>query len=142
MCPLFSYAIIVSVEVAPFGIVTAGILLMPVVTWRYPVTKETFIFGGIIMDFLLNEDQQMIHDLAAQFAQDVLQPRIEEIEEGVDVQVKDGTMQKQLPQDVYQQMAECGFMGISFPEEYDGMGMGHLEQAIIIKEISRVSPSS
>ena len=45
MCPLFSYAIIVSVEVAPFGIVTAGILLMPVVTWRYPVTKETFIFG-------------------------------------------------------------------------------------------------
>ena len=93
------------------------------------------------MDFLLNEDQQMIHDLAQQFAQDVLQPRIDEIEEGVDVQVKDGTMQKQLPQDIYQQMAECGFMGISFPEEYDGMGMGHLEQAIIIKELSRVSPS-
>jgi len=93
------------------------------------------------MDFLLNEDQQMIHELAAQFAQDVLQPRIDEIEEGVDVQVKDGTMQRQLPQDIYQQMAECGFMGISFPEEYDGMGMGHLEQAIVIKEISRVSPS-
>ena len=93
------------------------------------------------MDFLLNEDQQMIHELAQQFAQDVLQPRIDEIEEGVDVQVKDGTMQKQLPQDIYQQMAECGFMGISFPEEYDGMGMGHLEQAIIIKELSRVSPS-
>ena len=93
------------------------------------------------MDFLLNEDQQMIHELAQQFAQDVLQPRIDEIEAGVDVQVKDGTMQKQLPQDVYQQMAECGFMGISFPEEYNGMGMGHLEQAIIIKELSRVSPS-
>ena len=93
------------------------------------------------MDFLLNEDQQMIHDLAQQFAQDVLQPRIDEIEEGVDVQVKDGTMQKQLPQDIYQQMAECGFMGISFPEEYDGMGMGHVEQAIVIKELSRVSPS-
>ena len=86
------------------------------------------------MDFLLNEDQQMIHELAQQFAQDVLQPRIDEIEAGVDVQVKDGSMQKQLPQDIYQQMAECGFMGISFPEEYDGMGMGHVEQAIVIKE--------
>ena len=93
------------------------------------------------MDFLLNEDQMMIHELAQQFAQDVLQPRIDEIEAGVDVQVKDGTMQKQLPQDIYQQMAECGFMGISFPEEYDGMGMGHVEQAIVIKELSRVSPS-
>ena len=93
------------------------------------------------MDFLLNEDQMMIHELAQQFAQDVLQPRIDEIEEGVDVEVRDGTMQRQLPQDIYQQMAECGFMGISFPEEYDGMGMGHVEQAIVIKEISRVSPS-
>ena len=33
-------------------------------------------------------------------------------------------------------------MGISFPEEYDGLGMGHVEQAIIIKELSRVSPPS
>jgi len=54
------------------------------------------------MDFLLNEDQQMIHELAQQFAQDVLQPRIDEIEAGVDVQVKDGSMQKQQQKDFIQ----------------------------------------
>ncbi len=93
------------------------------------------------MEFKLNEDQQMIHDLARDFAQDVLAPRIEEIEAGEQVEVSDGTIQTQLPHDIHQQLAECGFIGISFPEDYNGMGMGHVEQAIVIKEISRVSPS-
>ena len=35
------------------------------------------------MEFKLNEDQQMIHDLAKDFAESVLQPRIDEIEAGV-----------------------------------------------------------
>ena len=34
------------------------------------------------MEFKLNEDQQMIHDLAKDFAETVLQPRIDEIEQG------------------------------------------------------------
>ena len=34
------------------------------------------------MEFKLNEDQQMIHDLAKDFAESVLQPRIDEIEAG------------------------------------------------------------
>ena len=39
------------------------------------------------MEFKLNEDQQMIHDLAKDFAETVLAPRIEEIEEGEMVEV-------------------------------------------------------
>ena len=93
------------------------------------------------MEFLLNEDQQMIHDLARDFAQTVLAPRIEEIEAGELVEVSTGEKLPQLPHDIHMQLAECGFIGISFPEEYNGMGMGHVEQTIILKELSRVSPS-
>ena len=93
------------------------------------------------MEFKLNEDQQMIHDLAKDFAETVLQPRIDEIEAGEMVEVSNGQKHPQLPHDIHEQLAECGFIGISFPEEYDGMGMGHVEQAIVIKELSRVSPS-
>jgi len=93
------------------------------------------------MQFRLTEDQKMIHDLAAQFAEEVIQPNIDMIEAGEMVEVKDGTQQIQLPREIHEQLAECGFIGISFPEEYNGMGMGHIEQAIVIKELSRVSPS-
>lgn len=55
-------------------------------------------------------------------------------------EVSNGQKHPQLPHDIHQQLAECGFIGISFPEEYNGMGMGHVEQAIVIKELSRVSP--
>lgn len=91
------------------------------------------------MEFKLNEDQQMIHDLAKDFAESVLQPRIDEIEAGEMTEVSNGQKHPQLPHDIHQQLAECGFIGISFPEEYNGMGMGHVEQAIVIKELSRVS---
>ncbi len=94
------------------------------------------------MEFKLNEDQQMIHDLAADFAQSVLLPRIDDIEKGELVEVSNGEKHLQLLHDIHEQMVECGFVGISFPEEYDGMGMGHVEQAIVIKEISRISPTA
>lgn len=42
------------------------------------------------MEFKLNEDQQMIHDLAKDFAESVLQPRIDEIEAGEMTEVSNG----------------------------------------------------
>ena len=42
------------------------------------------------MEFKLNEDQQMIHDLAKDFAETVLQPRIDEIEKGELIEVSNG----------------------------------------------------
>ena len=67
------------------------------------------------MEFKLNEDQQMIHDLAKDFAESVLQPRIDEIEAGEMTEVSNGQKHPQLPHDIHQQLAECGFIGISFP---------------------------
>ena len=44
------------------------------------------------MEFKLNEDQQMIHDLAKDFAESVLQPRIDEIEAGEMTEVSNGSI--------------------------------------------------
>ena len=46
------------------------------------------------MEFKLNEDQQMIHDLAKDFAESVLQPRIDEIEAGEMTEVSNGQKNK------------------------------------------------
>lgn len=83
------------------------------------------------MEFKLNEQQQMVYELAKDVAENAIAPRVEEIEKG-----------EHFPEDLTQLFAESGFIGISFPEEYGGMAMGHTEQAIILKEISRVSPSA
>lgn len=83
------------------------------------------------MEFKLNEQQQMVYELAKDVAENAIAPRVEEIEKG-----------EHFPEDLTQLFAESGFIGISFPEEYGGMAMGHMEQAIILKEISRVSPSA
>ncbi|MBP1758479.1 MAG: Butyryl-CoA dehydrogenase [Firmicutes bacterium] len=83
------------------------------------------------MEFTLNEQQQMVEELAKDVAQNAIAPRVEEIEKA-----------EHFPEDLVKLFAESGFVGISFPEEYGGMGMGHIEQAIILKELSRVSPST
>src|SRR6202035_1311779 len=36
---------------------------------------------------------------------------------------------------------EMGFLGVMFPEKYGGAGMGYIEYAIIIEELSRVDGS-
>ena len=82
------------------------------------------------MEFTLNEQQLMVEELAKDVAQNAVLPRIEEIEKA-----------EHFPKDLVQLFCESGFTGISFAEEYGGMGMGHIEQAIILKELSRVSPS-
>src|SRR5258708_2166720 len=36
---------------------------------------------------------------------------------------------------------ELGFLGIIFPEEYGGAGLGYTEYVIVVTELSRVDPS-
>ncbi len=43
------------------------------------------------------------------------------------------------PPELWQKMAEMGWLGITIPEEYDGMGLGFLELGIILDEMGRVA---
>jgi hypothetical protein len=48
---------------------------------------------------------------------------------------------KTYPLQVMKQLGEMGMMGIIFPEEYGGAGMGYLEYAVVVEELSRVDGS-
>lgn len=39
------------------------------------------------------------------------------------------------------QLGEMGMMGIIFPESYGGAGMGYIEYAVVVEELSRVCGS-
>lgn len=83
------------------------------------------------MEFKLNETQESIRDLAKEFAEKVLQPRIDDIE-----------AVGHFPVDVYQQMADTGLLGIAFDEKYGGIGAGYDSFVLAFEELSKVSPSA
>ena len=73
----------------------------------------------------------MIREMAVTFAQEVVGPRVDEIEEA-----------DHFPDDIFEQMIEMGFLGINFPEKYGGLEMNYLAQTIAMEEIAKVSPSA
>ena len=83
------------------------------------------------MEFRLNEDQQMIRDLARDYAQDLVAPRVDEIEKA-----------ERFPDDLFSTMAEMGFIAMNFPEAYGGMDLGYMPLTMAIEEISKVSGSA
>lgn len=82
------------------------------------------------MDFELNEEQQQIKRTIREFAEAELAPHVMEWDEAA-----------HFPVDLKPKFAELGIMGVLFPEEYGGAGMGYVEYATIIEELARVDPS-
>jgi len=82
------------------------------------------------MDFELNEEQQQIKQTIREFAEAELKPHVFEWDES-----------QHFPVELLPKFAELGVMGVLFPEEYGGAGMGYVEYATIVEELSRVDPS-
>ncbi len=82
------------------------------------------------MDFELNEEQQQIKRTIREFAEAELLPQRMEWDEA-----------QHFPIELRPKFAELGIMGVIFPEEYGGAGMGYIEYATIIEELARVDPS-
>jgi hypothetical protein len=82
------------------------------------------------MDFSLTEEQRAIREMARRFALAEVDPIVDEIDEA-----------QKFPLDVMRKAAELGFLGIIFPEEYGGAGLGYLEYVLIVTELSKVDPS-
>lgn len=83
------------------------------------------------MEFIRNELQETIRSSAVDFAQNYLKPRVEEIETA-----------EQFPEDLFHIMADMGFLSLSYPESYGGLGAGYLTLSMVLEEIARVSPSA
>jgi alkylation response protein AidB-like acyl-CoA dehydrogenase len=82
------------------------------------------------MDFELNEEQQQIRMSVREFAEGEIAPHVREWDES-----------QHFPVELLPKLAEQGFMGVIFPEEYGGAGMGYVEYVTIIEELSRVDGS-
>ncbi|HYP29455.1 MAG TPA: acyl-CoA dehydrogenase [Blastocatellia bacterium] len=82
------------------------------------------------MDFELNEEQQQIKQSIREFAEAELLPHVMEWDES-----------QRFPLELLPKFAELGIMGVIFPEEYGGAGMGYVEYSVIIEELARVDPS-
>ncbi|PIY26404.1 MAG: acyl-CoA dehydrogenase [Deltaproteobacteria bacterium CG_4_10_14_3_um_filter_51_14] len=83
------------------------------------------------MDFGLNEELQMLRDMARDFAAEKIAPNADKWDE-----------EHYFPyEEAMKPMGELGFFGTVIPEEYGGNNMGWLAAIILTEEIARASSS-
>ena len=81
-------------------------------------------------DFDLGETADMLRESVASFAKTEIAPRAAQID-----------IDNDFPKDLWRKFGNLGVLGITAPEEYGGSGMGYLEHAVAMEEISRASAS-
>lgn len=80
------------------------------------------------MDFLLSEEQQMIREMAREFAAEKVEPLGREIDE------KD-----YFPPQLYQEMEKVGLLCMTMPAEYDGPGVDMVSYVLALEELASAS---
>ncbi len=78
------------------------------------------------MEFKFTEEQIMLREMVKKFVDKELRPIAEKIDK-----------EKQIPKELIKRMAQLGLLGVPFPEEYGGAGMGETGYCIVSEEISR-----
>ena len=91
-------------------------------------SKASFNWSDpLLLDQQLSEDERMIRDASAQYAQDKLLPRVVEAfrNEYTDVAI-------------FREMGALGLLGPTIPEQYGGAGLNYVAYGLIAREIERV----
>lgn len=81
------------------------------------------------MDFRLTEQQRALQDAARVFAHKELPELAREMEEK-DFPVPDAMVRR---------YGEMGFLGVNLPEQYGGLGLGHLEALLVLEQFAMIS---
>ncbi|MBQ2626411.1 MAG: acyl-CoA dehydrogenase family protein [Eubacterium sp.] len=81
--------------------------------------------------FQMTDDQRDIQNLAREFAEKEVAPIAAEID-------VDG----HFPQDTVDKLADLGFMGLCVPEEYGGVGLDSVAEALVVMELAKVCAST
>ena len=76
------------------------------------------------------ESMLMVQQLARDFAEKELRPRVMKYDES-----------QEFPFDTASKLGELGFLGATFPEEFNGAGLSPLDFTVLVEEISKVDPS-
>src|SRR5688572_3326608 len=85
------------------------------------VTTPEASLGESGIDFALSEEQRAGREI---------DPIVDEIDEA-----------QKFPHEVMRKAGELGFLGVIFPEELGGAGLGYVEYVLVITELSAVDPS-
>ncbi len=84
------------------------------------------------MDFILNEQQQMIVDTVRSFVENELYPLENEVE-------KTDMVRPEIAHEIRQKVIKMGFYAPNIPTEFGGGGLNHLEFALLERELGRTS---
>ena len=82
------------------------------------------------MDFQFTEEQQQLRRSVREFAEREILPHVMEWDEA-----------SYFPSEVVKELGRLGLMGVIFPPEYGGAGLGYVEYALAIEELARVDAS-
>jgi len=77
--------------------------------------------------FELDQEKKLFRNMVRDFSENVIRPQVDHMWET-----------GEFPYDIVKQMGELGIFGITFPEEYGGVGGDYLALAVAVEEIARV----
>jgi butyryl-CoA dehydrogenase len=77
------------------------------------------------MDYLLTEEQQMLQDLARQISEERIKPVRAKLDE-----------EEEFPWDIMSDLAQADLCGTIIPEEYGGLGLGSLENCLVLEQLA------
>ena len=81
----------------------------------------------LLLDQQLTEEERMVRDAAAAYAQDKLAPRVLE-----------AFRHEKTDPAIFTEMGELGLLGVTIPTEYGGSGLNYVSYGLIAREVERV----
>ncbi len=82
------------------------------------------------MDLSLSDEERELREAARRFVRKEVAPIADRMDR-----------EDYFPVDVFRRLGEQGFLGITVPTEYGGLGQSYLTQVLILEEIARASPA-
>ena len=83
-----------------------------------------------LLDDQLTDEERMVRDVAHEYCQDNLMPRILQ-----------ANRHETFDPSIYAEMAQLGMLGVTLPEEYGGAGLNYVSYGLIAREVERVDSS-
>jgi alkylation response protein AidB-like acyl-CoA dehydrogenase len=80
-----------------------------------------------VVDYFFDSEHMELRDEVRRFAEREVRPRVQELEERRTVEV-----------DLAREIAARGWIGVTIPRRYGGLGLGHVAKTVVIEELARV----
>jgi len=82
------------------------------------------------VDFQFTEEQEQLRRSVREFAEREIRPHVMEWDE-----------KSEFPLATIKELGKMGLMGVTFPTEYGGAGLGYVDYVTAVEELSRVDGS-